>query len=153
VVELGFFTTRSRYLEPSRSRFLFLLVAVGAFVLTELGRYVYRPYAYEHGISDFGLADSIGNLGGIIVMIFLGLAALNSTRRQSYRLAVFYSVGFVVYEFMQPFLPKGVFDWLDIYSTAVGFAISLLMLTAVWRAVGLDCEEQRHDEADSGPIA
>ncbi len=132
---------------------MFLLLAVGAFVLTELGRNVYRPYAYKHGIFDFGLADSVGNLGGIIVMIFLGLAILNSTRRQSYRLAVFYSVGFIVYEFVQPFLPKGVFDWRDIYGTAVGFAISLLMLTAVWRTVGLGSEDQRHDEADSDPIA
>lgn len=126
---------------------------MGAFVLTELGRYVYRPYAYEHEIFDFGLADSIGNLGGIVVQIFLGLAALNSTRRQSYRLAVFYSLGFVIYEFMQPYLPKGVFDWRDIYGTAVGFALSLLMLTAVWKIVGPSCENQRHDTADSGPIA
>jgi hypothetical protein len=150
---MGFLTTKSRYLEPSRSRFLFLLVALGAFVLTELGRNVYRPYAYEHRLFDFGLADSIGNLGGIVVMIFLGLSALNSTRRQSYRLAVFYSVGFVVYEFVQPFLPKGVFDLRDIYGTAVGFVISLLILTAVWRIVGPGCENQRHDAADSGPIA
>jgi hypothetical protein len=60
-------TTRSRILRPSRTRAVFLLIAVGAFAVTEFGRHVYRPWAYRRALADFGLADSVGNLGGIIV--------------------------------------------------------------------------------------
>lgn len=133
---MGYLTSRERFFEPARSRLAFLVVAGIAFVATELGRNVYRPYARRHDVHDLGLADSVGNLGGILVQIFLGLAILNATRKQSYRLAAFFAVGYVVYEFAQPFLPKGVFDWKDIYATAIGYIVSLAMLAAVWRLVG-----------------
>jgi hypothetical protein len=58
-----------------------------AFFATEFGRFVYRPYVRRHGILDLGLADTIGNLGGIVVQIFVTLATVNATRRQSYRTA------------------------------------------------------------------
>ncbi len=132
---MGYFTTREQFFKPSWSRLAFLVLGAGAFVFTEFGRYVYRPYVYEHGINDLGLADSVGNLGGIVVQIFLALAILNPSHRQSYRLAVFFAVGYVVYEFAQPYLPKGVFDWLDIYATVIGLLISVLLLAVVWRVV------------------
>ena len=40
---MGRLVTPERFLQPSRTRFHFLLVAVWAFALTELGRFVYRP--------------------------------------------------------------------------------------------------------------
>jgi uncharacterized membrane protein YccC len=87
-------------------------------------------------------------LGGIVVQIFFGLAVLNPNRRQSYRLATFFSVGYVVYEFLQPYLPKGVFDWKDVYGTVIGFAVSVLLLALTWRVVGggRDQESQRGRE-------
>lgn len=133
---MGFFATKERYFKPSRSRLVFLVIAVGAFFVTEFGRYVYRPYVRKYGVHDFGLADSVGNLGGVIVQIFFGLAMLNATQKQSYRLAAFFAVGYVLYEFVQPYLPKGVFDWKDIYGTVVGFIVSVLILSVVWRVVG-----------------
>jgi hypothetical protein len=132
---MGFFVDRKRFLQPGRSRLLFLLIAICAFGITECGRYVYRPYAYEHRISDFGLADSVGNLGGIIVQIFLSLAVMNPTRPQSFRLAVFFSAGYILYEFVQPYLPKGVFDWGDVIATVLGYGISVLLLALGWRIV------------------
>lgn len=129
---MGWLTTRDRLLKPSMVRLVFLLVGVVAFVVTEAGRFVGRPYVRLHGINDFGLTESIGNLGGIVVMIFLGCAAINPTKPQSYRLATFYSVGFVAYEFFQPVLPKGVFDWNDVLGTAIGYAIALVLLSLIW---------------------
>jgi hypothetical protein len=35
---MGFFASRQRFLEPSRSRLIFLVIAVCAFGITELGR-------------------------------------------------------------------------------------------------------------------
>ena len=132
---MGWFCSWKRLFRPSRSRFAYLLLAAVAFAVTESGRFIARPYVRRHGINDFGLTDCIGNLGGILVMIFLGCASYNANAKQSYRLAAFFSVGFVVYEFLQPILPKGTFDWLDVYGTAIGYSLSLLVITVLWRVV------------------
>jgi TRAP-type uncharacterized transport system fused permease subunit len=129
-------TTRSRILRPSRTRAVFLLIAVGAFAVTEFGRQVYRPWAYRRALADFGLADSVGNLGGIIVQVFLTLAVVNATREQSLRWAAFLSCGYIAYEFAQPYLPKGTFDWQDVAATLVGGGLSCVILWAVWRTHG-----------------
>lgn len=141
---MGWFSTRDRLFKPSRTRAAFLLCGVAAFAVTEFGRFVCRPYVRSHGIDDFGFTNSIGNLGGILVMIFLGCAALNPTKEQSFRLAAFYSAGFILYEFLQPVLPKGVFDWNDVLGTGIGYLIALPILWAVWRNCG---------ESDGSPRA
>ena len=104
-------------------------------------------------MNDLGLADCIGNLGGIGVQIFLGLAILNSTRQQSYRMAVFFSLGYIVYEFAQPYLPKGVFDWKDIFGTVVGFAVSVLVISLVWKAAGPEHSLESSGEIERDTIA
>jgi hypothetical protein len=130
---MGWFVTPQRILKPARIRIAFLCVAIVAFVITELGRFVYRPYVRAHGTNDYGLTGSIGNLGGIVVQIFFGLTVVNATKKQSYLLAVFFSLGYVLYEFAQLILPKGVFDWNDIYGTAIGMGLSLMLLLILWR--------------------
>ena len=130
---MGWLATPERILKPSISRFIFLCIGLIGFAVTEFGRFVARPLVRSHGINDFGITDSIGNLGGIVVMTFLGCAAMNPTKIQSLRLAVFYALGFVLYEFLQPVLPKGVFDWKDVCGTAVGFLISFGILAGVWK--------------------
>ncbi len=107
-------------------RILYLLVSALSFLLTEVGRFVYRPFIYENNISDFGIADSIGNSGGILVQIFLGLAILNPFPKKGYRLIALFVGGYIIYEILQPYLPKGTFDWLDIYGTLLGGAIGLI---------------------------
>ncbi|MCK5035459.1 MAG: hypothetical protein KAS73_06180 [Candidatus Sabulitectum sp.] len=81
------------------------------------------------------MTDSIGNWGGIVARIFLGLAIFNSGKKRSYRLAAFFSIGYVVYEFVQNILPKGVFDWNDVFGTVIGFLISAIILLVVWRVL------------------
>ena len=49
------------------------------------------------------------------------------------RLAGFFSLGYILYEFAQPVLPKGVFDWKDVYGTAIGLSLSLPVLALLWR--------------------
>jgi hypothetical protein len=109
-------------------RLLYAATGVVAFFLTEAGRYVYRPYIYETGINDFGIADSMGNLGGIVVQIFLSLAILNSQRKKAFNVIGFLVVGYILYEIAQPYLPKGVFDWKDIYGTIIGALVSVVAL-------------------------
>jgi len=130
---MGWLASPERIRIPDRVRGAFFCVSVLAFIVTELGRHVYRPYVRAREIHDFGLAGSIGNLGGIVVQIFLMMAVMNPTRKQSFRLAAFLSVGYIVYEFVQPILPRGTFDWNDVFATFVGFCVSSLILLIVWR--------------------
>ena len=106
-------------------------LAVGAFLLTEAGRNIYRPYVYETGLNDLGLADSMGNLGGIVVQTFASLAIFNSQRTKAFNVIGFLVVGYILYEIAQPYLPRGVFDWKDIYGTIIGGAVSALLVLLV----------------------
>lgn len=124
---------RFRIIDTMRLAYTFLFLI--SFGLTEVGRYVYRPYVYENNINDFGIADSMGNLGGIVVQIFFGLAIFNSSEIKGYRLVAFLVVGYIVYEFLQLILPKGVFDWKDIIGTFLGGIIGLVLFVLLHRVI------------------
>ena len=130
-----FFTDRDSFRTVDLFRLLYAAIAGGAFLLTEVGRNVYRPYVYENGISDFGIADSMGNLGGIVVQVFFSLAILNSQGKKAFNVIGFLVAGYVLYEVAQVFLPKGVFDWKDIYGTLIGGFISAVFLLVMRLAV------------------
>jgi len=123
-----FFTDRESFRTIDLFRLLYAMTAVVAFFLTEAGRFIYRPYIYRNGINDFGIADSMGNLGGIVVQIFFSLAILNSQKRKAFNVVGFLVAGYILYEIVQPYLPKGVFDWKDIYGTVIGGFVSVIFL-------------------------
>lgn len=116
-------------------RVTYLISGGLAFLLTEIGRFVYRPYIYQNNIQDFGLADSIGNLGGIVVQIFVCLAIVNSPYKKGFTLILFLTAGYILYEFAQPYLPKGTFDWLDVYGTLIGGIIALAFYILLNKAI------------------
>jgi hypothetical protein len=107
-------------------RIYYFIIFVLSFLFTEIGRNVNRPFIYENKIDDYGLADSIGNWGGIIVQIFFGLAIFNPNKKKGIRLILFFTIGYIIYEILQPIMPRGVFDWKDVYGTFIGGFISLL---------------------------
>ncbi len=123
-----FFTDRETFRTIDLLRLLYAVAAVVAFLLTEAGRSVYRPYVYGNGINDFGIADSMGNLGGIVVQIFFSLALLNSQKKKAFNVIGFLVAGYILYEIVQPYLPKGVFDWKDIYGTIIGGFVAVMLL-------------------------
>ncbi len=127
----NFFTDKISFKTIDTFRITYFVVFILTFVLTEIGRYVYRPYIYSNNIGDFGIADSIGNSGGIIVQIFFGLTILNPPKSKAFRLIIFLTFGYVVYEILQPLLPKGTFDWLDIYGTLIGGALGSIIFFIV----------------------
>lgn len=124
-----------RFLILNKPRFVFLGIALNAFIITEFGRHVYRPYIYSNGNRDFGIADSIGNFGGIIVQIFFTFAVINPEPAKSYWIAILLGIGYIFYEILQPYLPKGVFDWKDIWGTILGTFVALIILRSVWNWV------------------
>jgi hypothetical protein len=123
-----FFTDRESFRTIDLFRLLYAMIAVVAFFLTEAGRSIYRPYIYRNGINDFGIADSVGNLGGIVVQVFFSLAILNSQKRKAFNVIGFLVAGYILYEIVQPYLPKGVFDWKDISGTVIGGFVSVIFL-------------------------
>ncbi|MBC8216648.1 MAG: hypothetical protein H8E64_09090 [Candidatus Marinimicrobia bacterium] len=131
----NFFTDKNAIRTVDLFRVIYLIIAVFAFIITEAGRNIYRPFIYENGINDYGIADSIGNSGGIIVQIFFMLAILNSPRKKVLNVIGFITIGYMIYEILQPYLPRGVFDWKDIYGTLIGGIIAFLILLLVKKIV------------------
>ena len=125
------FTDKLSIRTIDRYRIIYALIAILSFFITEIGRKLYRPFIYKNSIDDFGIADSIGNLGGIVVQIFFMLAVLNSPRKKIINVIGFVVLGYIIYEVAQPYLPKGVFDWRDIYGTLIGGIISLIILLLI----------------------
>lgn len=131
----NFFTSKDQVKTIDTFRLIYLIVGLVSFFFTELGRFVYRPFIYENNLSDFGIADSIGNLGGIVVQIFIGLAIFNPPFKKGFRLFGFFVMGYIVYEILQPILPRGVFDWTDIYGTLIGGVIAVLLYIIIHAGV------------------
>ncbi len=131
----NFFIDKEKIKTIDTFRVVFFLISVFFFITTEIGRNIYRPFIYKNHINDFGIADSIGNLGGILVQIFFGLAIFNSSKIKSTRLILFFILGYILYEIVQPILPRGVFDWKDIYGTLIGGTIAILLLFLLHKVI------------------
>jgi len=128
---MDFFFTKGRLFKMNALRLAYFVAFVSFFVLTEIGRKVYRPYIYRMHIDDFGIADSIGNSLGTLTQIFFYLGLFNATQKQSYRLIAFVTLGYIGYEIVQPYLPRGIFDWRDVFATLAAGIFSALVVTVV----------------------
>ena len=131
----NFFLDKERIRTIDTYRIIYFATFLFSFVLTEIGRYIYRPFIYENNISDYGIADSMGNSGGIIVQLFFGLLIFNSSKLKGLRLISFFIIGYILYEIAQLFLPKGVFDWKDIYGTIIGGLIGCLVFLLIHKII------------------
>jgi hypothetical protein len=131
----SFFFSKNRFLKLGPIRGVYFVLFAFFFLLTEMGREIYRPFIYQNGIDDFGFADVVGNLFGTVAIIFFDLGISHATRRQSIRTAAFVTAGVAVYELLQPVLPRGVLDWKDVISTFVAGLFSLALVLAVWQVV------------------
>ncbi len=130
-----FFFSRNRVFKLGPMRGVYFVTFAIFFILTEIGREIYRPYVYQNGINDFGFADAIGNLLGTVAAIFFCLGVNHANQVQSIRITVFVTVGITIYELLQPVLPKGVLDWKDVVSTPIAGLFSLVLVLVIWRVV------------------
>jgi len=108
----------------SRGRIVNLLVAATAFALTEIGRYVYRPYVYDHDINDLGIADTMGNHLGTVALVYATLTISHANRRDGLVMMAVIVPGLILYEFAQELLAGSTFDPRDVVATLVGGALS-----------------------------
>ena len=131
----NYFLEKEKIRSIDTFRIIYFVIFLFFFGLTEIGRYIYRPFISENNINDYGIADSMGNLGGIIVQIFFGLTIFNSAKIKGLRLIYFFIIGYILYEIAQLFLPKGVFDWKDIYGTVIGGLLGLILFLLLHKVV------------------
>lgn len=129
------FTNSEKFRTIDTYRIVYLLTAGIWFFVTEAGRFIYRPFIYSNHINDYGIADSIGNSGGIIVQIFVMLAFFNSPRNKVFRVILFLVAGYIVYEIAQLYLPRGVFDWLDVYGTIIGGIVAAFIYFLISKVI------------------
>jgi VanZ family protein len=120
----------------SRVRTVYLLTSVLSFALTEIGRDVYRPFVYRTGLNDLGVADTMGNHIGAVALVFFILTLMNATRQEALIVIAVVTIGYVVYEFAQYFLPGSVVDVKDAVASIVGGVLSLLVFIVVYRVAG-----------------
>ena len=125
-----------RLLTVSRRRIIAFIIFVLAFVLTEIGRDIYRPYIYANDINDFGIANTIGNFLGAITIVFLTIAVGNSNYREGLLVIAIVTIGLILYEFSQPLLAGSTFDFEDIIATLFGGIISLTVHRMLPRGIG-----------------
>ena len=109
-----------------RCRAMNLLVGLGALVLTEVGRHVYRPFIYRRGIDDFHIADTLGNSLGTVATIFVLLAIFGRDHKSDDRIIVSATVGTVLYELASPLLGKPIDPW-DATATIIAGGLSWLL--------------------------
>ena len=130
-----FFFSKDRVFKPGPLRGVYFLLFAAFFVLTELGREIYRPYIYLNGIDDLGFADVIGNLFGTVAIIFFNLGVSHANRQQGIRLVAFVTAGVIIYELLQGAPLRGVFDWKDVLATLLAGLFAWVLLLVICRRV------------------
>ena len=115
---------KSRILIIDNKRISFFLIFVVTFIITEIGRKIYRPYIYSHDIFDYWIADTIGNFTGTIAIVFFDFAGVNPKHKQGRVFLVIITFGLIVYELLQYFSPRSIMDWKDMIATLIAGLIS-----------------------------
>lgn len=95
------------------------------FVVTEIGRFKYRPYIYSNNIFDFWIADTIGNFTGTIAIVFFNFTISNPKYKTGRIFLILITIGLNIYELIQYILPgTNTCDWRDIIATLLAGLIS-----------------------------
>ena len=125
---------KERILKITKERKIFFGIFISMFVLTEIGRKIYRPYIYANDIFDFWIADTIGNFTGTVAIIFFDLAGVNPYYKIGRWLILFITFGLIVYELVQYILPgRNTCDWRDIVATIIAGIISFGLYELIYK--------------------
>lgn len=116
-------------------RIAMFLIFIVMFIITEIGRNIYRPYIYSHNIFDFWIADTIGNFTGTIAIVFFDLAGVNPRYKQGRFFILLITIGLIVYEVLQYFSPKSILDWRDMVATLIAGLISFGIFELIFKTI------------------
>jgi hypothetical protein len=115
-----------------RRRIINLLVGLGALLLTEVGREVYRPFIYARNLYDFHIADTLGNSIGTVTTVFVMLAIFGRDRKFDDGVILCATLGVVLYEIAHPLLGRPIDPW-DVSATVVAGALSWALYRSLHR--------------------
>lgn len=125
---------KERIFKIDEKRIILFLIFVSMFIITEIGRKIYRPYIYSNNIFDFWIADTIGNFTGTMAVIFFDLAGVNPKHKQGRWFIFIITIGLIVYELVQYILPgRNTCDWRDIVATVIAGFISLGIYELIYK--------------------
>lgn len=122
----------------TRYKAINLVIALSAVLIYEfIGRPLYRPYIYKHGINDFHIADTLGNSLGTVATIFFLIGILSTEAAKGKYLIVLGTCSVVIFELAHPLLGKPIDSW-DILATLVTGAICYLVYNLIFKTHGSD---------------
>jgi hypothetical protein len=125
---------KERFLVVNKIRISFFVFFLFTFVITEIGRYIYRPYIYSNNFFDFWIADTIGNFTGTMAVIFFNLSISNPGFNPGRLFILLITTGLIIYELVQGILPgTNTLDWRDIIATIVAGFISWGIYEVIWK--------------------
>ncbi|MCA9735319.1 hypothetical protein KC799_24490 [candidate division KSB1 bacterium] len=112
-----------------------LFIAMTAFFVTELGRSFYRPFIYENKISDYFIADTIGNSFGTMTAIFFALTISGRDAISDWKIIIMVVLGLVFYELFNVTGDVAI-DLNDVIATLLFGAISAGIYFMLFRKYG-----------------
>ena len=98
------------------------------FILMPLNTYYYRPFINSNAINDFGIAGSINSYLACISIVFIHI--YTAKLQPSMTIVWATTLGYIIYECLQPTLRLGIFDISDVIAIILGglTALALLLL-------------------------
>ena len=117
------------------------LIGLGALLLTEVGRHVYRPFIYARNIYDFHIADTLGNSVGTVTTVFVMLAVFGRDRTFDDGIILSCTVGLVLYEIAQPLMGNPIDPW-DVGATVAAGILSWVLCRSVHGAASYGSDKK-----------
>ena len=104
-----------------------MVVGVLALLVYEfIARPYYRPYIYANHITDFHIADTLGNSLGVVAAVFILVSLLGRQVEPNYFLINAVVIGSVLCELGHPMLGKPIDPW-DVIATILSGGFCLLL--------------------------
>ena len=114
----------------SRLKRITYSIGISAYFLTEISRSFYRPYIYANDISDWVIAETIGNSFGTVTAVFMILTMSGRGTSWDWRLVGIVVLGLLGYE-MQNLISDHPFDINDVLATIVFGGISAVIYARI----------------------
>lgn len=100
----------------STRRMTLLAIGLSAVGVYEAARAWYRPFVYSQGLSDFHLADTLGNSLGTIATVLVFASIFGRSHMQTLFVLRTAAIAVAVYELLHPLLGKPI-DAFDLLAT------------------------------------
>jgi hypothetical protein len=137
----GFDLRRNR---SAQFQVLRLLLFVGSMGISGFVKRAYRPWAYQHDVSDLGFAGwapSLFYILGLGMLLSAMIQFVPRLRQLKFQTMIGASLGALGYEISQAIRPNRTFSWTDVLATLGGIGAALLLEKALTAAEAKSLEK------------